>query len=59
MAEPQKQPRAQASIVASCTATDCTYNENEECHAGEIRVQSRGNTAVCGTYDPETPKPRP
>ena len=59
MAEPQRKPGTQASIVGSCTATDCSYNEERECHAGEILVQMGQRGAVCATYDPETPKARP
>ncbi|WP_245588481.1 DUF1540 domain-containing protein [Deinococcus pimensis] len=40
------------SIVASCDATDCRYNENRECHAGQIQVSMSGRTAQCMTYDP-------
>lgn len=59
MAEPQKKPAPGASAVSECSATDCTHNENRECHAGEIVVQMTGNQAVCGTYDPSTPRARP
>jgi hypothetical protein len=59
MAEPQPQGRPNTSVVGSCTATECRHNEDRECHAGEIVVQIGGNTAVCGTYDPETPRSRP
>jgi hypothetical protein len=46
-------------MVASCSATDCSYNENRECHAGEIRVEMGAQGAICGTYDPRKPKARP
>lgn len=59
MADPQRNPKAQASIVAACTATDCRHNDDRECHAGEIMVQIGGSGAQCGTYDPESPRPRP
>lgn len=59
MANPQQRPTAQTSVVAECTATDCTFNENRECHAGEIRVQIGAQGAICGTYKPEGSKPRP
>jgi hypothetical protein len=59
MAEPQKQPSAGASSVAECSATDCTHNDDRECHTGEIRVQITGDQAVCGTYDPGAPRTRP
>ena len=59
MAEPQKRPATSASVVGSCSATDCTFNEERECHAGEIVVQINGRQAECGTYSPETPRARP
>lgn len=40
------------SMVGSCDATDCRYNENRECHAGQIQVAMSGNMAQCMTYDP-------
>jgi hypothetical protein len=60
MADPQRQTRADASVVGSCSATDCRFNEDRDCHAGEILVQigERGS-AVCGTYSPESPQTRP
>lgn len=59
MADPQRNPQAQSSVVGDCSATDCRHNENRECHAGEIQVRMTGTSAVCGTYEPETPKARP
>ncbi|HEX6925591.1 MAG TPA: DUF1540 domain-containing protein [Longimicrobiaceae bacterium] len=59
MAEPQERPTTAQSRVASCSATDCTYNENRECHAGEIRVEMGAQGAVCGTYTPQKAKVRP
>ena len=59
MANPQQRTSAAASTVASCAATDCTHNENRECHAGEIRVEIGGQGAVCATYDPGKSKARP
>ncbi len=61
MANPQEKPRAETSRVAECTVTDCKYNEHEDCHAGEIRVQIGAQGAVCGTYEPEggAARPRP
>ena len=49
MAEPQERPTTAHSTVASCSATDCTYNENRECHAGEIRVASVARVPVMGS----------
>ena len=59
MANPMEKRAPAVSAVASCTATDCTYNENRECHAGEIHVEMGANGAVCGTYQPRRPKARP
>lgn len=59
MADAQRNPKTQASVVGSCSATDCRYNEERECHAGEITVQMSQDGAHCATYDPETPKARP
>jgi hypothetical protein len=59
MANPQEKRAAAPSAVASCSATDCTHNENRECHAGEIRVEMGGQGAICGTYNPTKPRVRP
>jgi hypothetical protein len=59
MANPQEKHAAAPSSVASCSATDCTHNENRECHAGEIRVEMGPQGAICGTYDPRRAKARP
>jgi hypothetical protein len=59
MANPQESRSSAPSAVGSCSATDCTHNENMECHAGEIRVEMGPQGAVCGTYDPRKTKPRP
>lgn len=59
MAQPQEKRAAQPSAVASCSMTDCTYNESHECHAGEIRVEMGAGGAVCGTYTPEKGRARP
>jgi hypothetical protein len=59
MANPQERRAESASMVASCSATDCSHNENRECHAGEIRVEMGAQGAICGTYDPRKPKARP
>lgn len=59
MANPQEKRAAAPSAVASCSATDCTHNENRECHAGEIQVEMSGQGAICGTYSPRKPKARP
>lgn len=59
MANPQERRAAEASTVGSCSATDCKFNENHECHAGEIRVEMSAQGAVCGTYSPEKGRARP
>lgn len=60
MQNPQEQPRAQTSVVSSCTVTDCKFNEDHECHAGQIEVQVGANGAQCGTYTPQgDQRPRP
>jgi hypothetical protein len=59
MANPRERQATATSTVASCSATDCSHNENRECHAGEIRVEMSGQGAVCGTYDPIRAKARP
>jgi hypothetical protein len=59
MANPQEKRAESPSAVASCAATDCQHNENRECHAGEIKVEMGPQGAVCGTYSPSTPRPRP
>ena len=46
MAEPQESRGTARSVVSSCSATDCTFNENRECHAGEIRVEMGGQGAI-------------
>lgn len=59
MVQQQRQPTPQASTVASCSATDCQHNDDRNCTAGEIQVEIRQNRAVCATYSPQKPKPRP
>lgn len=59
MANPQERHQSSPSAVGACTVTDCRYNENRECHAGEIRVEVGAQGAVCATYSPETSRPRP
>lgn len=59
MTQPQKKAQAQTGVVASCSATDCSHNENRECHADEIRVEMGAQGAVCATYNPQKPKARP
>ena len=59
MAEPQERRATAQSTVSSCSATDCSFNENRECHAGEIRVEMGPQGAICGTYNPRKPKTRP
>ncbi|SMB80276.1 DUF1540 domain-containing protein [Deinococcus hopiensis] len=47
----------ETSVVGSCDATNCRYNENRECHAGQIQVSLSGGTAQCMTYDPQGSQP--
>ena len=54
------QVRPQGSVVGACSVTDCKFNEDHECHAGEIEVRTGASGAVCGTYTPEgQSRPRP
>jgi hypothetical protein len=59
MAHPQEKREQSPSAVASCSATDCQHNEDQECHAGEIKVEIGSQGAICGTYSPTRPKTRP
>jgi len=59
MANPQEKRAQAASSVASCSATDCKHNEDQECHAGEIRIEMGPQGATCATYSPTKPKARP
>lgn len=59
MANPQEKRGTASSVVSSCSATDCTHNENHECHAGEIRVEMGAQGAICGTYNSRKGKMRP
>jgi hypothetical protein len=59
MANPQERRAEAASVVGACTVTDCKFNENHECHAGEIRVEIGAQGAVCSTYTPEKGRARP
>jgi hypothetical protein len=59
MADPQRRAQEAPSAVASCSATECKFNENRNCHAGEIEVRMERGGAMCATYEPEEPKARP
>ena len=60
MQNPQQQPGSETSVVSSCTVTDCRFNEEHECHAGQIEVKVGTDGAHCGTYSPEgDQRPRP
>ena len=60
MQNPQQQPGSETSVVSSCTVTDCRFNEEHECHAGQIEVKVGPDGAHCGTYSPEgDQRPRP
>jgi hypothetical protein len=43
----------QGSVVSRCGATNCRYNENEQCMAGQIEVSFNGQMAQCMTFSPE------
>lgn len=43
----------ETSVVGSCDATNCRYNDNRECHAGQIQVSLVSGMAHCMTYDPQ------
>ena len=60
MANPQERLQAHASVVGSCSVTDCKFNEGHECNAGSIEVKVGPDGAYCGTYTPEaSARPRP
>ena len=60
MQNPQERPQANLSVVGSCSVTDCRFNEDHECHAGQIEVRVGPDGAHCGTYQPEASlRPRP
>ena len=60
MQNTQQQPGSETSVVSSCTVTDCRFNEEHECHAGQIEVKVGPDGAHCGTYSPEgSERPRP
>jgi hypothetical protein len=46
------------SLVSRCDATSCRYNEDMQCHAGQIEVQMvmgdmGAQMAHCMTFSPE------
>jgi hypothetical protein len=60
MQNPQERAQANVSVVGSCSVTDCRFNEDHECHAGQIEVRVGPDGAHCGTYQPEASlRPRP
>lgn len=42
------------SMVSACDVTDCTFNKEQQCHAGTIRVALVDGMAHCATYTPST-----
>ncbi|ADV68617.1 DUF1540 domain-containing protein [Deinococcus maricopensis] len=42
------------SIVGTCTAEHCRYNEAQRCTAGQIEVSMDGAHAACATFTPRT-----
>ncbi len=59
MAEAQRKESSELAVVSACDATDCAHNEDRNCHADSVSIQIQNGTAVCGTYTPESPRPRP
>ncbi len=43
---------ANTTVVASCDATSCKYNQAKSCTAGQIEVSFAGNKADCLTFSP-------
>ncbi|MCP2013737.1 hypothetical protein L1280_000865 [Deinococcus sp. HSC-46F16] len=41
------------SVVSRCGATNCRYNEQENCTAGQIEVDFSGQMAQCLTFSPQ------
>ncbi len=42
----------QLSVVGQCDVTQCRYNEEHQCHAGQIHVSMSNEGAACMTYSP-------
>lgn len=42
----------QLSVVGQCDVTHCRYNEERQCHAGQIHVSMSSEGAACMTYSP-------
>lgn len=59
MENPQEKAAARTSVVGACTVTDCKFNENHECHAGQIDVRVGSGGAICATYSPGEAPLRP
>ena len=60
MQNPQERAQANLSVVGACSVTDCRFNEDHECHAGQIEVSVGPDGAHCATYTPEASvRPRP
>jgi hypothetical protein len=41
-----------AAGVGACKVQNCRHNRDLECSAPEVRVDRRGGTPVCVTYEP-------
>ena len=41
------------SVIHDCAATNCTYNENHVCEAGEIEVEPTNRGPICATFEPD------
>lgn len=44
------------SVIHDCAATNCAYNANHICEAGEIDVQATERGPICATFDPQPGK---
>ena len=44
------------SVIHDCAATNCTYNENHICEAGEIDVEATDRGPICATFEPQPGK---
>lgn len=42
----------QTSVVGTCEATNCRYNQDRQCTAGQIEVSFSAGSASCATYTP-------
>ena len=45
------------SVIQECAATNCTYNENHVCEAGEIEVEPTDRGPICATFEKDGDSP--